>query len=70
MLWRTYQFLLAFGGGSYAIYTGLESGPGIGFVGACTAFAGSWLAVRAGELWRRAQQSNRPTLAQRKLTRP
>ena len=49
MLIKTYQLICAFLGGSVAIYTGLKSGYGIGFIGLVSAYAGTRLMLWASD---------------------
>ena len=56
MLIRLAQLLLAFAGGSFAIYTGLEGGYAIGFVAIATAYLGTLAGVRIVDACSRAKQ--------------
>lgn len=53
---KALQLLLAFCGGSVAIYGGLENGYGVAFVALMTAWFGTIFLTRAADLWRRAKQ--------------
>ena len=50
------QLLLAFAGGSLAIYGELENGYAIGFVALMSAWIGTLLLTRAADLWRYAKK--------------
>lgn len=52
------QLLLAFAGGSLAIYGGLENGYAVGFVALMSAWFGTLFLTRAADLWRNAKQRN------------
>jgi hypothetical protein len=55
---KVLQILLAFIGGSSAIYGGLENGYAVGFVALMSAWFGTLFLARAADLWRYAKQRN------------
>lgn len=56
------QILMAFAGGSLAIYGELENGYAVGFVALMSAWFGTLFLTRAADLWRYAKQRNNSLL--------
>ena len=65
---KLFQLVMAFLGGSAAIYGGLENGYGVGFLAFMSAYLSTILLARAGDLWRYAKKRNNPSLSQRRPT--
>lgn len=59
------QLLLAFLGGSAAIYAEVDNGYAVGFVAIVTAYLGTILLTRAGDAWRYAKKRNNRFLRHR-----
>jgi hypothetical protein len=59
---KALQLLMAFAGGSAAIYGGLENGYAVGFVALMSAWFGTLALTRAADLWRHAKQRNNRSL--------
>ena len=53
---KIFQILLAFAGGSLAIYGGLENGYAVGFVALMSAWFGTLFLTQAADLWRYSKQ--------------
>lgn len=56
------QILMAFAGGSLAIYGELENGYAVGFVALMSAWFGTLFLTRVADLWRYAKQRNNSLL--------
>jgi hypothetical protein len=52
------QILMAFAGGSLAIYGELENGYAVGFVALMSAWFGTLFLTRSADLWRYAKKRN------------
>jgi hypothetical protein len=63
---KVIQLLLAFAGGSLAIYGELENGYAIGFVALMSAWIGTLILTRAADLWRYAKKRDYGLLSGRK----
>ena len=59
------QLLLAFVGGSAAIYAGLDNGYAVGFVAIVAAYFGTVALTWAGDAWRHAKQRHNRFLRER-----
>lgn len=49
-MWKAFQLLMAFAGGSFMIYCGVENGPAIGLVAMMTAWFSTLLVIWAANL--------------------
>ena len=52
-MWKAFQLLMMFLGGSFMIYVGVENGPAIGLVGLATAWCATMLVIWTSNLLRR-----------------
>jgi len=52
-MWKAFQLLMMFLGGSFMIYVGVENGPAIGLVGFVTAWISTMLVIWTTDLLRR-----------------